>query len=39
MGVTMKNARISAISAEYDQWLRRATATAIAKVWELVGPS
>jgi hypothetical protein len=34
----MKNARISAISAEYDQWLRRATATAVAKVWELIGP-
>ena len=32
----MKNARISAISAEYDEWLRRATASAAAKIKELV---
>ena len=34
----MKNSRISAISAENDRWLRLATATAIAKVKELIGP-
>jgi hypothetical protein len=33
----MKNARISAISAENDAWLRRATAAAVAKVKELIG--
>lgn len=34
----MHKARVSAISAEYDQWLRRATASALAKVKELIGP-
>jgi hypothetical protein len=34
----MKNARISAVSAETDQWLRQATATAVAEVKELIGP-
>jgi hypothetical protein len=34
----MKKARVSAISAENDDWLRRATAAAIAKVKDLIGP-
>jgi hypothetical protein len=34
----MKKAQISAISAENDEWLRRATASAVAKVRELVCP-
>jgi hypothetical protein len=32
----MKNAQISAISAEHDEWLRRATASAVDKVRELI---
>jgi hypothetical protein len=32
----MKKARISAVSAEYDEWLRRGTASAVAKVRELI---
>jgi hypothetical protein len=34
----MKKARISALSAENDEWLRRATASAVAKVKELICP-
>ena len=34
----MRNARISAISAENDAWLRRATATAVAEIKQLIGP-
>ena len=34
----MKAARIVAVSAENDEWLRRATATAVAAVKELIGP-
>ena len=34
----MKTARVSAISAEYDQWLRKATSSAVDKVKELIGP-
>jgi hypothetical protein len=35
----MKKSRISAVSAENDEWLKRATATAVAQVKELIGPN
>ena len=34
----MKNARIASISAENDEWLRRATAASIARAKDLVAP-
>jgi hypothetical protein len=34
----VKKARISAVSAEYEDWLRRATASAVSAMQELIGP-
>jgi hypothetical protein len=34
----MKKARISAVSAESDEWLKKATASAVSKVRELICP-
>jgi hypothetical protein len=36
--MTMKNARIASISAENDEWLRRAIAASIARAKDLVAP-